>query len=100
MTRFSNDRPLVDGDGRLSLTPNGPAMTPEIDSVSAEFAVLCSTKVQRNSEASIHLNRVLQELIEASRAYRVSVVPGGSECHFGILAQAINELELIVESAD
>ncbi|QNI48863.1 hypothetical protein SynA1560_02214 [Synechococcus sp. A15-60] len=91
---------MIDDAGRLLMTSDGPAMHPETDSLSAEFAVFCSTKVQRNSEAAVHLNRVLQELIEASRAYRSSVIPGGSECHFGILAQAINELELVVNSAD
>ena len=100
MTDHANDRPLFEVTGRLSVTSDGPAMHPETDSLSAEFAALCSTKVQLNSEAAFRLNRVLHELIEASRAYRSSVVPGGSECHFGILAQAINELELIVESAD
>ena len=73
---------------------------PEVDALTAEFALLCSTKREVNSAAAVQLNTALQELIKASKMYRSSVVPGGSEVHFGHLAVAINELELIVSNTD
>ena len=80
--------------------PEVPAVHPELDSLSAEFASISNAKIEANCESTHRLNYILKELVDAARAYRTSVVPGGSEVHFGHLAMAINELELIVSNTD
>ena len=100
MADFSNDQPLIEPGGRLVGPPEAPAVHPELDSLSAEFASISNAKIQANCESAACLNYILQELVDVARAYRTSVVPGGSEVHFGHLAVAINELELIVSNTD
>ena len=75
-------------------------MPPELDSLSAEFASISNAKIEANCESTHRLNYILEELVNVAREYRTSVVPGGSEVHFGHLAMAINELELIVSNTD
>ena len=82
------------------MTPEPHEMAAQADALSTEFALLCATRKECNEAAANELDRVMLELIEAARAYRTSVVPGGEECNFGLLAHAINELEIIVHSAD
>ena len=100
MTGHPNDHPLSEPGGRLVGPPEAPAMPPEIDSLSAEFASISNAKIEANCESTHRLNYILEELVNVAREYRTSVVPGGSEVHFGHLAMAINELELIVSNTD
>ena len=80
--------------------PNQDSVMPEVDALTAEFALICSTKREVNSAAAVQLNTALQELIKVSKMYRSSVVPGGSEVHFGFLAHAVAELESILIECD
>ena len=73
---------------------------PEVDAVSAEFALVCREKLECNSAATVQLNTALKELIKTAKVYRKSVVPGGSEVHFGYLAHAVTELEYILKESD
>ena len=100
MTEQANDQPLIEPGGRLVEPSELPAVHPELDSLSAEFASISNAKIQANCESAACLNYILQELVDVARAYRTSMVPGGSEVHFGHLAVAINELELIVQNTD
>ena len=100
MTEWANDQPLTDSGAKLTGPSKASAMHPELDSLSAEFASISNAKIEANCESTHRLNYILQELVIVARAYRTSVVPGGSEVHFGHLAMAINELELIVSNTD
>ena len=90
MTDRANDQPLIEPGGRLVGPLEVPAVRPELDSLSAEFASISNAKIEANCESTHRLNYILEELVNVAREYRTSVVPGGSEVHFGHLAMAIN----------
>ena len=100
MTERANDQPVVEPGDRLVGPLERPAVHPELDSLSAEFASISNAKIEANCESTHRLNYILEELVNVAREYRTSVVPGGSEVHFGHLAMANNELELIVSNTD
>ena len=75
-------------------------MAPQADALSAEFALLCATQRVRNAAAAGELTDLLRDVVDASRAYRAARIPGGEEIDFGVLAHALNELELVLRSAE
>ena len=100
MTERANDQPVFEPGDRLVGPSEALVVPPEIDSLAAEFASISNAKIEANCESTHRLNYILEELVNVAREYRTSVVPGGSEVHFGHLAMAINELELIVSNTN
>ena len=80
----------------MSMNLNDAEMTNKIDSLSAEWASLVTTRQEQLDRAATNLNRAMDVLRETALVYRNLHQPMGIDIDYGLLAMTINELELLI----